>query len=46
MKCLNCKWVRIDEYGFKGRLGESLITCFLCNVIDGDMDNCIDYYEI
>jgi hypothetical protein len=43
MKCLDCKYVNIEEYGFKGRIGESIINCRMCNEITGEMENCEDF---
>jgi hypothetical protein len=45
IKCLNCKYVDIQEYGWKGRLGESIVACSICNEIDDEMENCEDYEE-
>jgi len=45
MKCLNCKYVVIEEYGYKGLLGESLISCGMCNEIDSDMNDCEDFED-
>lgn len=43
MKCLDCKYVDIIEYGFKGRLGETIIECRIFNEITGEMENCEDF---
>ena len=43
MKCLDCKHVNIEEYGFRGRLGESIVLCEICNEITGEMENCEDF---
>jgi hypothetical protein len=43
MKCLDCKYVNISEYGFKGRIGETIVECRICNEITGEMVNCADF---
>jgi hypothetical protein len=45
LKCLDCKYVEIIEHCAKGFLGESILTCRICNEIKGDMENCEDYKE-
>ncbi len=43
MKCLDCKFREITEIGAKGFLGESIVSCRICNEIDGEMENCEDF---
>jgi hypothetical protein len=43
VKCLECHYVNINEYGCKGFLGESIITCRICNKITGEMEDCEDF---
>lgn len=45
MKCLNCKWRIIEEIGVNGFIGETIIKCFMCNEITGDMADCEDFEE-
>ena len=43
MECLNCRYVDIQEYGYKGRLGESIVSCGMCNEINSQMEDCQDH---
>jgi len=43
MKCLDCKYVEINEHGVNGFIGETIITCRICNEIDGEMEECEDF---
>lgn len=44
MKCLNCKYVEITEYGCKGFIGETVLLCKICNDINSE--DCEDFKEI
>lgn len=43
MKCLNCKYIEIIEYGAKGLLGETILECKICNEIKAEMKECEDF---
>ena len=46
MKCLECKYIEIQEDGFNGKLGESIITCKMCNKINSIMEDCEDFVDV
>ena len=45
MKCLECRYVEIIEYGAKGRLGVTIIECAICNEVNGEMEDCEDFED-
>ena len=45
MKCLECKWAIITEDGYNGKLGATVIDCFICNEINSDMEDCKDFEQ-
>ncbi len=40
MRCLECKWVKLEESGLKGLL---ILSCSICNQIDSEMEDCEDF---
>ena len=45
MKCLECRYVNIIEYGCKGFIGETIIRCDMCNEVYGEMEDCEDFED-
>lgn len=45
MKCLDCRYIEINEHGFKGFLGETILSCKICNKIASEMEDCEEFKE-
>ena len=45
MKCLECRYVNIIEYGCKGFIGETVIRCNVCNEVNSEMEDCEDFED-